>query len=200
MISAMRGKVWIMAAVLGLFSLNAARGQDRSLGLRLGYPLGLSYKAYVQSNHAVEFIVGTAPGSWSSNYYENSFDKYNDFKNFSYLSHHVRSTLYLQGRYQFQYDIPVDGMVGKLDWYWGAGAVLKFASVQYQYNTNEPPKNPYDQTVTDVDFGPEFMGGMEYTFEDVPITLFGEVSVMIELANRPFIFRGFAGVGGRLRF
>jgi len=195
----MSGRVWIVVAVMGLFSLTAT-GQDRSIGLRLGYPLGLSYKAYIQSNHAVEFIIGTAPGSWSSNYYKNSFNKYSDFKNFKYQSHDVRSTLYLQGRYQFQYNIPVDGMEGKLDWYWGAGAVLKFASVQYQYTTNEPPQNPYYQTVTDVDFGPDFMGGMEYTFEDVPVTLFGEVSVMIELANRPMIFRGFAGVGGRFRF
>jgi hypothetical protein len=44
------------------------------------------------------------------------------------------------------------------------------------------------------------MAGMEYTFEDVPITLFGEVSVLVELANRPLVFRGFTGVGGRLRF
>ena len=185
--------------VLMCFS-NSAYTQDRSLGLRIGTPLGISYKAYVQSAHAVEFIIGTAPGGWNARYYEKSFHKYRDFENYSYMSHHVKSTVYLQGRYLFQYNIPVDGMVGKLDWYWGAGAMLKFAGVQYQYHTNDPPNNNYYDNVTDVDFGPEFMGGMEYTFEDVPITLFGEVSVLIELVNRPFVFRGFAGVGGRLRF
>ncbi|MEJ1236661.1 hypothetical protein WBG78_00950 [Chryseolinea sp. T2] len=195
----MNGKVLIAAILVACVAYNAS-AQDRSLGLRLGYPLGITFKSYIQSNHAVEFLLGTQPGNWSSNYYKKSFHKFNDFENDTYLSHHVRSTLYLQGRYLFQYNIPVSGMEGMLDWYWGAGAMIKFASVQYQYHTNEPPKTPYYQTVTDVDFGPEFMGGMEYTFEDVPITLFGEVSVLIELVNRPFVFRGFAGVGGRLRF
>ncbi|HTF19658.1 MAG TPA: hypothetical protein VK658_16410 [Chryseolinea sp.] len=196
----MKGKLRIAAVSIGLLLYHVGNAQDRSLGLRLGYPLGITFKAYVQSNHAVEFLLGTAPGGWNSRYYENLFSKYNDFDNFTYLSHHVRNTVYLQGRYLLQYNIPVDGMEGKLDWYWGAGAMLKFASVQYQYKTNDPPNTPYFETVTDVDFGPEFMGGMEYTFEDVPITLFGEVSIVMELVNRPLVFRGFAGVGGRLRF
>lgn len=196
----MQGKVRIVAAVVVLLTANAAIAQDRSLGLRVGYPLGISYKGYIHSNRAVEFLIGTMPPGWNSRYYERSFGTYRDFDQYSYLSHNVRSTFYLQGRYLFQYDIPVQGMEGKLDWYWGAGALLKFASVSYQYQTREPPNNSYFETVTDIDFGPEFMAGMEYTFEDVPITLFGEVSVLIELANRPLVFRGFAGVGGRLRF
>ena len=196
----MKGKVWIATAIIGWFLVNGVNAQDRSIGLRLGYPLGITYKTYVQSNHAIEFLLGTAPSGWNSHYYEASFDKYNDFDHSSYMSHHVKSSVYLQGRYLFQYNIPVDGMVGKLDWYWGAGAMLKFASVQYHYKSNEPPNNAYYETVTDVDFGPEIMAGMEYTFEDVPITLFGEVSVLMELANRPLVLRGFTGVGGRLRF
>jgi len=196
----MKGKVWIASFVVALLMCTVSQAQDRSLGLRLGYPLGITYKAYIQSNHAVEFLLGTAPGGWNSRYYENSFSKYNDFDKAHYLSHHVKTTVYLQGRYLFQYNIPVDGMEGKLDWYWGAGAMLKLASVQYKYRLSEPPTTDYFKTVTDIDFGPEFMGGMEYTFEDVPITLFGEVSILMELVNRPLVFRGFAGVGGRLRF
>ena len=196
----MKGKVWIASFVVAMLACTVSQAQDRSLGLRLGYPLGITYKAYIQSNHAVEFLLGTAPGGWNSHYYEKSFSKYNDFDNAHYLSHHVKTTVYLQGRYLFQYNIPVDGMEGKLDWYWGAGAMLKLASVQYKYRLSEPPTTDYFKTVTDIDFGPEFMGGMEYTFEDVPITLFGEVSILMELVNRPLVFRGFAGVGGRLRF
>lgn len=193
-------KVWLTAAIIVLLSCYVSKAQDRSLGLRLGYPLGITFKSYIQSNHAVEFLLGTAPAGWNTYYYEKSFPKYNEFDNDQYLSHRVKSTLYIQGRYLFQYNIPVDGMEGKLDWYWGAGALLKFANVEYKYNTKEPPHPVYYETVTDVDFGPEFMAGMEYTFEDVPITLFGEVSAFIELANRPMVLRGFAGVGGRLRF
>jgi len=189
-----------MAAIILTFATLVVNGQDHSIGLRLGYPLGITYKGYLAGNHAFEFLIGTAPSGWSTSYYEKSFNKFDDFDNYQYEGHRVRNTVYLQGRYDFQYNIPVDGMVGTLDWYWGAGAILKFASVEYRYTTVEPPKNPYYDTVTDVDFGPEFAGGMEYTFEDVPITLFGEVSVMMELVNRPIILRGFAGVGGRFRF
>lgn len=189
-----------MTLFIGVVLHHATLAQDRSIGLRLGYPLGVTYKGYIQSNHAIELIAGTAASGWNTHYYEKSFNKYNDFEDFVYMSHHVRSTLFLQGRYQFQYNILVDGMEGKLDWFWGAGAMLKFASVQYHYSANEPPNNSYYETVTDVDFGPEFMAGMEYTFEDAPITVFSEVSIMIELANRPMVLRAFLGIGGRFRF
>lgn len=191
---------WIVILFVGMVLHHATSAQDRSVGLRLGYPLGVTYKGYLQSDHAVEFIVGTAASGWNTRYYESSFSKYNDFDGFTYMSHHVRNSLFLQGRYQFQYGILVDGMEGRLDWFWGAGAMLKFASVEYRYSANEPPNNPYYETVTDVDFGPEFMAGMEYTFEAVPITLFGEVSMMMELANRPMVLRAFLGIGGRFRF
>ena len=51
----------------------------------------------------------------------------------------------------------------------------------------------------DIDIGPEGMIGMEYTFEDVPITVFGEVSLMLELVDRVTL-RPFTGVGARYRF
>ena len=53
----MKGKVWIASFVAALLACTVSQAQDRSLGLRLGYPLGITYKAYVQSNHAVEFLL-----------------------------------------------------------------------------------------------------------------------------------------------
>jgi len=185
--------------ILFLATTVFAFGQKQGIGLRVGNPLGLTYKRYLPNDRAFEFIFGTAPGGWNKNYYKNSFKDLDDYESNSYLSHDVESTVYFQARYLFDYNIPVEGMVGKLDWYWGAGALLKFAKVNYRYQFGDAPANLYD-TRTDIDFGPEGIAGMEYTFDDIPLTIFGEVSVLLEFADRPLTFRAFAAAGARFNF
>ena len=187
--------ILFLAMTVGAFA------QKQGIGLRIGNPLGLTYKRYLPNDRAFEFGIGTAPPGWNKNYYENSFydlDQYEDYR--SYRSHKVNSTVYFQGRYLFQYNIPVEGMVGKLDWYWGAGALLKFAGVQYTYQENDAPGPDSKDTRTDIDFGPEGIAGMEYTFDHIPLTLFGEVSVLLEFADRPLTFRAFGAAGARFNF
>ena len=91
-------------------------------------------------------------------------------------------------------------MVGKLEWYWGAGAMLKFATVTYTYQLEDSPSNVGNDRRTDIDFGPEGIAGMEYTFDDIPLTLFGDVSLMLEFADRPLTVRAFAAAGARFNF
>ena len=185
--------------ILFLATTAIAFGQNQGIGLRVGNPLGLTYKRYLPNDRAFEFIFGTAPSGWNKNYYKNSFKDLDDYESNSYLSHDVESTVYFQARYLFDYNIPVEGMVGKLDWYWGAGALLKFAKVNYRYQFGDAPANIND-TRTDIDFGPEGIAGMEYTFDDIPLTIFGEVSVLLEFADRPLTFRAFAAAGARFNF
>ena len=185
--------------ILFLATTVGALAQKQSIGLRIGNPLGLTYKRYLPNDRALEFGIGTAPATWNRNYYKNSFSDFDRYDDFTYLSHTVNSTVYLQGRYLLQYDIPVEGMVGKLGWYWGAGALLKFATVRYNYQMGDAPANLYDNR-TDIDFGPEGIAGMEYTFDDIPLTVFGEVSLLLEFADRPFTFRSFAAAGARFNF
>ncbi len=187
--------------ILFLATTFSAFGQKQGIGLRIGNPLGLTYKRYLPNSRAFEFGIGTAPAGWNKNYYKNSFydlDQYEDYR--SYRSHKVNSTIYFQARYLFQYNIPVEGMVGKLGWYWGAGALLKFAGVEYKYQENDAPGPDAEDTRTDIDFGPEGIAGMEYTFDDIPLTIFGEVSVLLEFADRPLTFRAFAAAGARFNF
>ena len=185
--------------ILFLATTAIAFGQKQGIGLRVGNPLGLTYKRYLPNDRAFEFIFGTAPGGWNKNSYKNSLKDLDDYESNSYLSHDVESTVYFQARYLIDYNIPVEGMVGKLDWYWGAGALLKFAKVNYRYQFGDAPANLYD-TRTDIDFGPEGIAGMEYTFDDIPLTIFGEVSVLLEFADRPLTFRAFAAAGARFNF
>jgi hypothetical protein len=194
----------IVICVLLIFSTLCVFSQDRSIGLRLGIPSGITYKKYLPREKAVEFIVGSVPQGWHQFYYENSFHDFDKFEGYRYHKHLVRSTVFLQGRFLFQNDIHIEGFVGNLQWYWGVGGVLKLASVRYYYQ--EDPPNPGDaiptlsKTYTDLDIGPEGIVGMEYTFEDLPLTVFGEFSLLIEFADRPGTLRGLSGTGIRYKF
>jgi hypothetical protein len=190
----------VLVIIFLLSGTGCVLAQKQSVGLRIGNPLGITYKRYLPNDRAFEFGLGTAPSGWSSNYYKNSFKDYNHYDNYDYRSHDVNSTIYFQGRYLFQYNIPIEGMVGKLDWYWGVGALLKIANVNFTYQDGDSPSNIGHDTKTDIDFGPEGIAGMEYTFDDVPITIFGEVSVMLEFADRPLTFRCFGAAGARFNF
>jgi hypothetical protein len=187
-----------VVVILLLATTVSAFAQKQGIGLRIGNPLGITYKRYLPNDRAFEFIFGTAPGAWNKNYYKNSFSDFDRYDNYMYRSHNVNSTVYFQGRYLFQYEIPVEGMVGKLGWYWGAGALLKFATVTYKFEL--PNDSQESDKRTDIDFGPEGIAGMEYTFDDIPLTLFGEVSALLEFADRPLTFRAFAAAGARFNF
>jgi hypothetical protein len=77
--------------------------------------------------------------------------------------------------------------------------LLKFANVDYRYRNRDTGVLVRDSR-TDIDLGPEGILGMEYTFEDIPLTIFGEFSLMVEFADRPGAFRGFSGAGARYNF
>jgi hypothetical protein len=181
-----------------MFCFAGAFAQHQGIGVRLGDPMGLTYKMYFRDKKAIEFGLGSASPGWHRNYYEKSFEARDQYKDSRYRSHSVQSTIYLQGRYLLHHDIHIEGMEGKLDWYWGVGGLLKFSKVKYRFQNVENALVESD-TRNDVDFGPEGIGGMEYEFQDVPVTIFGEVSLMLELVDRPTL-RPFAGIGARYNF
>ena len=194
-----------MKKVIALLSLVlcvclSVAAQDRSIGLRLGDPTGITYKKYFGRTHAHAFEVGigSALYGWHDNYHTNSFRAYGPYDDFRYRSHSVMSTVYLQGRYLQHYNIYVQDLEGKWDWYWGAGAVLKYSKVRYHFQNDGPPFNDTD-IYNDVDFGPEGIAGMEYTFEEIPLTVFAEISVFLEIVDRVTL-RPLSGLGARYRF
>jgi hypothetical protein len=191
----MKKVIVILSLMLCFFGASAQR---QGIGVRLGDPMGVTYKRYLPGNKAVEFGLGSASPGWHQSYYEKSFKVRHEYDDFRYRSHSVESTLYLQGRYLLHYEIPIEGMEGKLEWYWGVGAILKFAKVKYRFQDLETTAVDSD-TRSDIDLGPEGIGGMEYTFQDVPVTIFGDISLMLELVDRPTL-RPFAGIGARYNF
>ncbi|HEY9047415.1 MAG TPA: hypothetical protein VIN08_16025 [Ohtaekwangia sp.] len=177
----------------------SAHAQQQGIGLRLGLPTGVTYKRYLSTAKAVEFGIGTSPRNIDDRYYKNSFKHMSRYDNYVYESVDVSSAVYMQARVLFQYDLAVTDTEGKFQWYWGAGAMLKLAKVDYWYR-NPANNNEYlHDRRTDLDFGPEGILGLEYTFEDIPLSLFAETSLQLELADR-FTFRLLAGTGARYNF
>lgn len=188
----------VIALLSFVLCVVVANAQDQGIGLRLGDPTSVTYKKYFNNSKAFEFLLGTSGAGWHYNYYRNTFDDLNEYEGLRYRSHRVKSTLYLQGRYLLHNDIYVQGLEGKWDWYWGLGAMLKIANVEYRFHDDNSSVNNKD-TYNDFDLGPEGIIGMEYTFEGVPITVFGEVSLMLEIVDRISI-RPFSGAGVRYNF
>ncbi|HZX74300.1 MAG TPA: hypothetical protein VFE57_07765, partial [Cyclobacteriaceae bacterium] len=178
---------FIVVVLLACCTISNA--QKHGIGLRFGDPMGITYKNYLSKTRSVEFILGSASKNWHWDYYQGSFEHYSQFDNYQYRSHEVQSTLYLQARYLLNYDIQISGMVGKLDWYWGLGALLKSANVRYHYQDFSGTGPVLTDTKYDIDFGPEGIIGLEYKFEDVPLSIFGETSLMLELLDRPGAIR-----------
>lgn len=183
-----------------LFSIGASAQDTHYMGVRIGDPIGITYKKFVRSDRAFEFILGTSSPRWRKNYYENSFYHYTIYDGNSYQSHKVKSSMSLQGRYLFHNTIQAEGMEGKLQWYAGAGAMLKYSRIQYKYYDNTPDNTLLSNVRTNIDFGPEAIGGVEYYFEDIPLAVFGEMSVLFEMADKPLTVQILGGIGVRLGF
>ena len=195
-------KTLLVALVLIALTSEAQRKypNQQGIGLRLGAPSGLTYKKYVSKWNALEFVVGTMPREWNRSYYQNQFNSWSKYDNFIYLSHDVESVVYFQGRYLMHFNVPIENMLGRLNWYWGFGGLVKIAKVNYTYADPEAIPTTQFADVTDLDIGPEGVIGAEYTFEDVPVALFAETSLIIEIADRPGAARMFAGIGVRYNF
>src|SRR5688572_12943896 len=166
-----------------------------SVGIRLIDPMGVTYKRYTTHNKAIEVGIGTIPDKWLSAYYRSSFEDRDKYEGMWYRSSERNGTVYLFGRLLMQHNIPVVDLKGTLEWYWGVGAVFKTAKVEYHYSTPAEPFEYFTDERTDIDIGPDFIGGLEYTFEKVPVTLYTELSLFLEIADRTNI-RALGGIGG----
>lgn len=194
-------RITIISALLIISSALRAQSFRNAIGLRLGSPMGVSYKQYLSERSAWEVTFGTVPRSWYWSYYRNSFNDNDDYDGFRYSSHDVESTVFLGGRYLLRQPLAVSDSPGRLTWYYGGGAMLKLARVQYRYTNLAAPQNgALSDDNVDIDFGPEAITGLEYLIEDIPLSAFAEASAFFEITDRPGAFRLFGGVGVRYHF
>ncbi|WP_226390804.1 hypothetical protein [Penaeicola halotolerans] len=180
---------------------NASFAQRHSLGLRLGDPLGFSYKYYVGDGSALELIIGRTSGSTQANYYRNAFLDDPRFDDFSYQGHNVVSSSSMQGRYVFHQDLYEQTDLEGLSWYYGFGGQVRFINVDYLYeNLTEPLPNQTRETITNIDMGIESILGLGYEIPTAPVTLYFETSLFLEIIDRFGPMRFQAAVGARYIF
>ncbi len=196
----MKLKLIALSILAGLFFVSTdifAQQFNQGIGLRIGDPVGVTYKMYLQGKSAFEFNLGTVSRNSHSAYYKDTFKKKDKFDDYIYSDHDVDFTIVLMGRYLIHEAFPAN-VEGRLDWYYGAGAQLRISKVDYQY-FDEMNRIESEQ-ITNIDLGPEAILGVEYELQDYPIVGFGEVSLLMEVVDRPLHFRVFGAVGIRYAF
>ncbi len=210
----MKTKLFFKSAViiLGMILPSATNllAQDKGFGLRFGDPTGLTFKKY-NGDKAIEVSFGrthwlNGRGWYDKHYnywYDQNYPKYSDF---DYLGHRAYTPLGLQVNYLIHKGIKSTGSadLSGLKWYFGFGGSLGFQkySYDYRYKISGNPDWIYvnQENYTDLDLGVNGVLGLEYIFEDVPIALFLDATLYMELFDQPFLFGSFGGLGVRYNF
>lgn len=172
----------------------SASAQNWGVGIRAGDPTGLSIKKYDDDN-AWELNIGRA-NYWTYKYdYNYYFYHDSRLKNYKYLGWYDHSGMDIQLRKLWSKPFPD---VANLNWYYGAGAQLFTNSFYYRYVDG----NGFitNEKYTSMDIGIDGVLGLEYFFDDLPISASLDVNATMLLIDRPFYLFGQSGLGIRYTF
>lgn len=204
------GMVLGLALIL-MMPLQSFGQKNLGIGVRLGDPSGITIKKYLSKN-ALEFNIGRSyPWYGRGRWYNDNFDnwyagKKYAYKEYQYIGYRSQFPLSIQARYLFQRPI---GKVGKenlsgLDWYLGVGGQFRYRSYyyDYRYKIAGDPSWYYvrDAAARDFDLGVDGIIGLEYTFKELPLSIFADVNLFMEIVNDPFWFDAQGGAGVRYNF
>lgn len=176
--------------------------QEHHVGIRIGEPLALTYRTFLNEQFSLEGLVGRA-GANSGQYYRRVFENNRPHPGAFYGSHSAAGGLSLNARGAYNEDISseFDITQGTLLAYGGAGVQLRTVKVDYvYYNDMGSAPIPQYEKRTNVDFGAEGFIGSEYYFDNLPMTVFAEVGLFLEILDRPGHVRLQGGIGARYLF
>ena len=137
-------RLGLLTVVLACLTLAAAsaQGYQRAIGLRLGYPLAVSYKQYYSGSTAFEIYGGGST--------------YKDYSRFS-----------ITAALQKSYPLGLSNELSPLRWYWGGGASVQFWNYRDDFYRGKNRRGDYAATSA----GINGYLGLEYAFREVPIML-----------------------------
>lgn len=192
------------------FSFGSLAQNNWGVGLRAGDPSGITVKKYT-GNNALEFSIGRSHwwsrGSWYNRRFDDWYrDQNYNYQEFKYVGYKASAPLGMQLHYLFHRDITNigDESISGLDWYFGFGGQFRMQQIayDYRYKVQGDPNWYYvrGERFTDIDLGADGVIGLEYTFDQVPISVFLDVTLFMEIVDDPFIFWGQSGLGGRYNF
>lgn len=178
-------------------SSSVASHPSWGLGLRAGSLTGLTVKKYLGKS-ALEFNLGPLY-TYGYNYNKRFKDDY------QYVGYGRNKGLGMQLHYMGQRAIK--GASG-LEWYYGGGVQLRFDRTHYTYRYKSYYGNGKHDYVwvetTDrpgfADIGLDGLIGLEYTFKQVPVSLFVDTNLYLELVHYPGWFNMQGGLGVRYNF
>lgn len=179
-----------------------AYSQEHHLGIRIGEPLALTYKTYISEQISLEGMVGRA-GANSGQYYRRVFENNRPSPGALYGSHSASGgfSLNFRGAYNEDISSEFDIAQGVLFAYGGAGVQIRSVGVNYvYYNDVNTMTLPQYEKRGNVDFGAEGFIGSEYFFDDLPMSVFAEVGLFLEILDRPGHVRLQGGIGARYLF
>jgi hypothetical protein len=183
--------------LITILSCTLSFSQNIGVGVKLGVPMGISLKKHFDDK-ALEFIIGRAY-YWNNFDYDYKFYHDNRFKNKGYVfvkSYERSKPVAMQLHYLIHKDVSsLDG----LKWYAGFGGQFRFSSYYYDY-WDDNGRFIKEERITDIGIGPDGVFGLEYTFDDVPISLALDAVLYIEIVDHPFLFLGQGGLAARYNF
>lgn len=200
-------KYLLVLILLSLTNIRAfAQYKSWGTGLHLGDPLGLSVKKYLTESTALEAGIGRT-GIWGYNY-KNAFYRYEQYNNeqYKYRQHRLHSAIGFQVHYIMQ-QLITKGNYRGIAWYWGFGGQLRFFSVDYEYryyangqSSNNSSSTVQDNRLKDTDFGIDGVVGLEYSWRELPFSIFTDFTLFMEIVDTPLLFYVQGGIGGRYYF
>jgi hypothetical protein len=200
-------KYFLLISFLTITILLPAQQKKNQIGLRIGDPIGITFKTFRNEKTAFEFILATGGENWNGRYHEESFihEYYKDVPDVEYQSSSQKNVLYFKARYLSHSQIMWGEIPGTWEWFWGVGFVGKTAELEYQYNQYAVVDDKYytfklESEVRDYVFGPEGVVGVQYSFKDLPVTAGYEISLLTEFYDRVAVFRGFTALTFRYSF
>lgn len=197
-------KLLLTAIMILIFTV--VQAQDMGIGLRLGDPSGITFKKYFNEKNALEINLGRTRFGNGNGYYQSRYNDWYGNKNFNYtdfqyLGYSSNTPITIQVRYLFHKDFPD---VPGLKWYYGAGGQIASQTYTFDYRYKIPGDNSWrlatGENVTDIDLGVDAILGLEYTFEDIPVSVFLDANLFVEIIDNPFLLWGQGGLGARYNF
>lgn len=173
--------------------------QEPGIGLRMGEPFSITYKTFLDDHLSIEGMFGSA-GPNSASYYRTAFENNRPGPNAFYIGHNTSSRWCMNFRMAYHEDITdmIGIESGYLLAYAGAGAQLRSVMVDYVYS--QGTNATFAEQRRNMDFGPEGFVGAEYYLDGIPLSVFAEFGIFMELIDRFGHFRLQGGIGARYLF
>ena len=181
------------------------------VGIRGGNPSGLTLKKY-NGDNAIELSIGRNywfnGSNWYNKHYDYWYDKHYlsnyDALNLDYVRAYTPFAVQLHFLKHKDFKSTGSADLSGLRYYYGGGLFFGYQRYvySYYYKLNNDP-NWYYMDRKDyayINLGLDGVLGLEYTFEEVPVSIFLDGTLYLELINRPFLIAGFGGIGVRYNF